>query len=174
MGKLWVKIHLNVREGEEDVKKSTITGQSIQEQMDILYSDIMHTGDTMIIRVTDDDKSYVFCQRKAGDEPKFYVSSAHAFSLKREAGRKALICAIGNCTDRLDPNIRGLIYGDAEATRYMLEKTAFEVKETNPKDEYVREVAKLLQKSDSEVLSAIKSVTFFVKKIKLTDDEPTE
>ena len=52
----------------------------------------------------------------------------------------------------------------------MLEKTAFEVKETNPKDEYVREVVKLLQKSDQEVLSAIKSVTFFVKKIKLTDE----
>ncbi|MBQ9403201.1 hypothetical protein IJU22_01365 [Candidatus Saccharibacteria bacterium] len=142
--------------------------------MDILYSDIMHTADTMIIRVTDDDKSYVFFQRANAEEPKFYASSSHAFSLHREAGRKALICAIGNCTDRLDPNIRGLIYGDAEATRYMLEKTAYEVKEINPKDEYVRKVAKLLQKSDSEVLSAIKSVTFFVKKIKLTDDEPTE
>ena len=171
MGKVWVKLHLDVRPDEEEVKAMTVTGQGIQGMMDILYSDIMRRGDTMIIRVTDDDRSYVFYQRAEDGEVEPYALASHVFSLKREAGRKALICAIGNCTDRLDPNIRDLIYGDPEATRYLLDKTATEVAETNPKDTYVRSVAKLQQKSDAEVIAAIKSVTFFVKKIKLTDEE---
>lgn len=176
MGKLWIKIHLDIRPGEEEVKATAITGSSIMEQMDILYSDIMHAGDTMIIRVTDDDKSYIFYQRANGGDPVPYAMVSHVFSLSREAGRKALICALCNATDRLDTNIKGLIEQDPEATKYMLEKTAYEVKEVNPKDPYVRRVNQLLTKgSDTDVISAIKSVTFFVKKIKLVEDgEETE
>ena len=63
MGKLWIKIHLDVRPGEEEMEINAATGQRVQEIMDILYSDVMKRGDTMIIRVTDDDRAYVFYQK---------------------------------------------------------------------------------------------------------------
>ena len=171
MGKLWIKIHLDVRPDEEEVKATVATGQRIQEMMDVLYSDIMKRGDTMIIRVTCDDKSYIFYQRAEGGEPIPYALVSHVFSLKRPAGRQALLCAIGNATDRLDRNIRGLIEQNPDCTRYMLEKTAWRVREIDPKDPYVKKVNKLLNTgSDEDVLNAIKSVTFFVKKIKLVEE----
>ena len=175
MGKLWIKIHLDVRPGEEEVSTNVITGHVIQEQMDILYSDVMQTGDTMIIRVTHDDKSYIFYQKAETGEVIPYARTQHAFSLTRASGRQALLCAIGNACDRIDTNIKGLIEGDPEATKYMLEKTAYEVRENNPKDPYVKRVNKLLRTgSDNDIVSAIKSVTFFVKKIKLVEEDEDE
>lgn len=175
MGKLWIKIHLEQREGEEEMEISACTGSRVQEMMDILYSDIMKRGDTMIIRVTDDDRTYVFYEEKDTKKVIPYVKVSHVFSLSRPSGRQALLCALCNATDRIDPNIKGLIEQDPEATRYMLEKTAFEVKESNPKDPYVKAVNKLLKSSDEDVVAAIKSVTFFVKKIKLVElDEEAE
>lgn len=174
MGKIWVKIHLDVRPGEEKMEINACTGQHVQEMMDVLYSDLMEHGDTMIIRVTDDDRAYVFYQKKGSGETIPYVKASHVFSLRCEKGRTALICALANATDRLDPNIRGLIYGDVEATRYLLDKTATEVAETRPRDRYVKQVHKLQQKSDAEVLASIRSVTFFVKKIKLDEKEDND
>lgn len=172
MGKLWVKIHLDVRPDEEEVKTVTATGRQIQEMMDVLYSDIMNRGDTMIIRVTDDDKCYILYQRAGEKEPIPHAFIHRVFSLKRDAGRMALLYALGNATDRIDPNIKGLIYGEPEAIRYMLEKTAYEVLEHKRRDPYVREVHRLLESAtDNEIIESIKSVTFFVKKIKLDDDE---
>lgn len=172
MGKLWCKIHLDVRPGEEEMEINACTGQRVQEMMDVLYSDRMHTGDTMIIRVTCDDKGYVFYQKVGGGEPIPYAKVNHVFSLSRPGGRRALLCALCNATDRIDPNVKGLIEQNPEATRYMLEKTAYEVKEINPKDPYVRRVDKLLNTgSDEDIISAIKSVTFFVKKIKLVEED---
>lgn len=175
MGKLWIKIHLDVREGEEEMEISACTGSRVQEMMDILYSDIMKRGDTMIIRVTDDDRTYVFYEEKDTKKVIPYVKVSHVFSLSRPGGRQALLCALCNATDRIDPNIKGLIEQNPEATRYMLEKTAFEVKENDPKDPYVRAVNKLLKMSDEDVIKSIRSVTFFVKKIKLVElDEEAE
>lgn len=171
MGKLWCKIHLDVRSGEEEMDINACTGQRIQEVMDILYSDIMERGDTMIIRVTCDDRAYVFYQKSEGKDVIPYVKVNHVFSLTRPSGRRQLLDALCNATDRVDPNIKGLIEGDIEDTRYMLEKTAYEVKEIDPKDPYVRAVNKLLKTgSDADIKSAIKSVTFFVKKIKLVEE----
>lgn len=176
MGLLRVKIHLDVRPNEEEMDVMACTGQRIQEIMDMLYSDVMHRGDTMIIRVTDDDRAYIFYEKANGGDVVPYAKVNHVFSLNRPSGRQALLCAIGNATDRIDPNIRGLIEQNLEATRYMLEKTAYEVKEVNPKDPYVRRVNKLLTTgSDRDVIKAIKSVTFFVKKVKLVEEgEETE
>ena len=175
MGKLWIKIHLDVREGEEEMEINACTGHRVQEIMDILYSDRMQRGDTMIIRVTNDDRAYVFYEKADNKEVIPYVKVSHVFSLNRPSGRRLLLDALGNATDRIDPNIKGLIEQDPEATRYMLEKTAFEVKEIDPKDPYVKAVNKLLKSSDEDVVAAIKSVTFFVKKIKLVElDEEAE
>lgn len=175
MGKLWIKIHLDVREGEEEMEINACTGQRVQEMMDILYSDRMQRGDTMIIRVTDDDRAYVFYEKAEDKKVVPYVKVSHVFSFSRRSGRQLLLDALCNATDRIDPNIKGLIEQDPEATRYMLEKTAFEVKETNPKDPYVKAVNKLLKSSDEDIIAAIKSVTFFVKKIKLVEsDEEAE
>ncbi len=172
MGKLSVKIHLETRPGEEEMEINACTGSRVQEMMDILYSDIMKRGDTMIIRVTDDDRAYVFYEENSTKKVIPYVKVSHAFSLSRAGGRQALLCALCNATDRIDPNIRGLIEQNPEATRYILEKTAFEVKELNPRDPYVMKVNKLLRfGTDEDVISAIKSITFFVKKIKLVDVE---
>lgn len=172
MGKLWVKIHLEARPGEEEMEINACTGQRVQEMMDVLYSDRMERGDTMIIRVTDNDKGYVFYQKASGDEPIPYIKVNHVFSLSRPGGRQALLCALCNATDRIDPNIKGLIEQNVESTKYMLEKTAYEVKETNPKDPYVKKVNRLLKTgSDEDIISAIKSVTFFVKKIKLVEKD---
>ena len=174
MGKLWCKIHLSARPDEEEVKTVTANGRHIQEMMDRLYSDVMHRGDTMIIRVTEDEKCYILYQQVGKKEPIPYAFVSRVFSLKRDAGRMALLYALGNATDRIDPNIIGLIYGEPEATRYMLEKTAYEVLEHKQRDPYVREVHRLLESDDRAVINAIKSITFFVKKIKLDDDLPPE
>ncbi|MBQ6127329.1 hypothetical protein IJI69_01390 [Candidatus Saccharibacteria bacterium] len=171
MGKLWIKIHLDVRPGEEEMDINACTGQRVMELMDILYSDVMKRGDTMIIRVTDDDRAYVFYQKADSKDTIPYVKVNHVFSLTRPSGRQQLLDALCNATDRIDPNIKGLIEGDIEDTRYMLEKTAYEVKEIDPKDPYVRAVNKLLKTgSDADIMAAIKSVTFFVKKIKLVEE----
>lgn len=167
MGKLWVKIHLDVRPGEEEMEINAATGRRIQDMMDILYSDIMKRGDTMIIRVTDDDRAYVFYERASDGKIMPYVKVNHIFSFSRDSGRLSLLCALGNATDRLDPNIRGLIYSNPEAIRYLLNDTANKVADDNPDDAYVKRVAELKQKTDAEVISSIKSITFFVKKIKL-------
>lgn len=172
MGKLSCKIHLDVRPGEEEMDVTACTGQRIQEMMDVLYSDVMHKGDTMIIRVTCDDRAYVLYQKADSNEVVPYARVNHVFSMRRPSGRQALLCALCNATDRIDPNIRGLIEQNPESTRYMLEKTAFEVREeVGPKDPYVRKVNELLNTgSDRDVIKAIKSVTFFVKKIKLVEE----
>ena len=169
MGKVWVKIHLDVRPGEEEMEINAATGRRIQDMMDILYSDIMKRGDTMIIRVTDDDRAYVFYERASDGKIMPYVKVNHVFSINRDSGRLPLLCALGNATDRLDPNIRGLIYSNPEAIRYLLDETAGKVAEKDPEDIYVKQVAELQEKTDAEVISAIKSVTFFVKKIKLNE-----
>ncbi len=176
MGKLWIKIHLDVRPGEEEMEVNAVTGHRIQEMMDVLYSDVMHTGDTMIIRVTDDDRAYVFYQKAGSKETVPYVKVNHVFSFNRPSGRQMLLCALCNATDRIDANVRGLIEQDVESTKYMLEKTAYEVREKDPRDSYVRKVNRLLNTgSDADIISAIKSVTFFVKKIKLVEEgEDTE